>query len=988
MYRSPSCIHRVLLAAGLPILLSLTAMLSPAAPPTGDVPEASKIYVAPDGSDTAAGTRGAPLATLTAVRQKIRELKGRDRLPAGGVTVEMRGGRYEWTEPLELSAEDAGTAASPIVYRAFPGERVTIVGSRTINAWKPVTDPATLDRLAPGARGKVFQADLKALGVTEYGDLLHDAEWKTQYRHCLDDNQGEATQGDAVATRRLFRRTGEKIESRIEVFCDGYPMQLARWPNNGFTHIDKALGETKFDVRGLPGSREGIFSCVDDRPSRWTDEKDAMVRGYWFRDWVVQTQKIESIIPEKRIIKLAKPYHTYGGYRDGMWFFGFNLLCELDMPGEWYIDREADVLYFWPPRQMESALTEISVSDGLFRMVDTAHITLRGLRLEAARGTAVRIKDSRSCQVVGCSIRNVTNYGIIIVDGANCAVIGCDITRTGGGGVFMVGGDRKKLIPGGHYVENCHIHRFARWDRTYRPGILMTGAGLRASHNLIHHAPHSAIVYGGPLHRFEYNEIHNVCQESHDCGAIYGGRSWCMRGDLFLHNYLHHLSGKDGGACNGIYLDDANSGTTVRGNVFHQVRRPVFIGGGRDTLVEHNLFVDCPQAFHLDARYAPGNWAARYGDPRIEKAKKTGVLPPAVRFQEPPYSTRFPKLAKILDDEPTWPKGNILRENIFWRGSGENLRRTGWDTPPPSGSYRNAWWHHIQESAYKLLTIENNMVDVDPKLVDEEQGNFLLRDDSPAFARIGFKPIPFGKIGLYKDENRASWPVKHEITPLPSPPKKRAKKPKAVKKTLRKGPAPVFTVVRAVAPVTVDGNLLSAEWAGCDAEKGIQIDKSLYHEPVKLASLAWATYDGKNLYVGVRNDVVPDKPLVTGKKWARNDAVEIALRNPQAGKDSPIFVLRGYPDGTFQSSGEAKAPADVVEAAGKAVTFAAKVVDKGQWTAEYRNPLSLFGADQGSGLVLECNISVRKIADLSWSMWQGTGGWSWQADKAGLLHLP
>ncbi|MBT4816792.1 MAG: hypothetical protein HON70_13890, partial [Lentisphaerae bacterium] len=389
MYRSPSCIHRVLLAAGLPILLSLTAMLSPAAPPTGDVPEASKIYVAPDGSDTAAGTRGAPLATLTAVRQKIRELKGRDRLPAGGVTVEMRGGRYEWTEPLELSAEDAGTAASPIVYRAFPGERVTIVGSRTINAWKPVTDPATLDRLAPGARGKVFQADLKALGVTEYGDLLHDAEWKTQYRHCLDDNQGEATQGDAVATRRLFRRTGEKIESRIEVFCDGYPMQLARWPNNGFTHIDKALGETKFDVRGLPGSREGIFSCVDDRPSRWTDEKDAMVRGYWFRDWVVQTQKIESIIPEKRIIKLAKPYHTYGGYRDGMWFFGFNLLCELDMPGEWYIDREADVLYFWPPRQMESALTEISVSDGLFRMVDTAHITLRGLRLEAARGTAV-----------------------------------------------------------------------------------------------------------------------------------------------------------------------------------------------------------------------------------------------------------------------------------------------------------------------------------------------------------------------------------------------------------------------------------------------------------------------------------------------------------------------------------------------------------------------------------------------------------------------
>ena len=26
-----------------------------------------------------------------------------------------------------------------------------------------------------------------------------------------------------------------------------------------------------------------------------------------------------------------------------MWFFGFNMLCEIDMPGEWYLDRETDV---------------------------------------------------------------------------------------------------------------------------------------------------------------------------------------------------------------------------------------------------------------------------------------------------------------------------------------------------------------------------------------------------------------------------------------------------------------------------------------------------------------------------------------------------------------------------------------------------------------------------------------------------------------------
>ncbi len=737
---------------------------SPAAEKTGD--SSTVIYVSPAGDDAGDGSKRAPLATIAAAQQKVRALKISGGLPKGGFAVEMLGGRYELAKPVELTAEDSGTAVARIVYRAGPGEEVTICGSRTVKAWQAVTNPAVLERLDPAARGKVYQADLKALGVTEYGDLLHDAEWEVQWRHHQDDNQGEATQGDALAAKRVVDRTGEKIEPRLELFCDGKPMPIARWPNEGFTHIDKALGETKFEVRGLPGRREGIFSCVDDRPSRWMNEKDAMVRGYWFRDWVIQTQRIESIDPEKRIIKLAEPYHTYGGYRDGMWFFGFNMLCEIDMPGEWYLDRETGVLYFWPPGPLEEACVEVSVSDGLFQMTDTAYVTLRGLRLEAARGTAVRIKNCEDCQVVGCSIRNVSNYAVTIVDGESCPVYGCDITGTGGGGVFLAGGDRQTLTPASHAVVNCHIHHFARWDRTYRPGILMTGVGLKISNNLIHHAPHSAIVYGGPLHWFDHNEIHNVCQESHDCGAIYGGRSWCMRGEVFEHNYLHHLCGKDGGACNGIYLDDANSGATIQGNVFYQVLRPVFIGGGRDNVVENNLFIDCPQAFHMDARYAPGNWAAQYGDPRLDKARKTGVLN-GVRFQERPYSTLFPKLATMLDDEPSRPKGNILRGNIFWRGDGENLRRMSWEHPPESKSWRqDEWWYHIQRSAYDLVTIENNLVDVDPKLVDEKTGDFRLRDDSPAW-KMGFKTIPFERIGLYQDGVRATWPVKHPVTPLP-----------------------------------------------------------------------------------------------------------------------------------------------------------------------------------------------------------------------------
>jgi len=42
------------------------------------------------------------------------------------------------------------------------------------------------------------------------------------------------------------------------------------------------------------------------------------------------------------------------------------------------------------------------------------------------------------------------------------------------------------------------------------------------AHNLIHHAPHQAIALQGNDHVIEFNEIHHVCEESNDAGAIYG----------------------------------------------------------------------------------------------------------------------------------------------------------------------------------------------------------------------------------------------------------------------------------------------------------------------------------------------------------------------------------------------------------------------------------------------------------------------------------
>lgn len=47
----------------------------------------------------------------------------------------------------------------------------------------------------------------------------------------------------------------------------------------------------------------------------------------------------------------------------------------------------------------------------------------------------------------------------------------------------------------------------------------------------------------------------------------------------------------------------------------------------------------------------------------------------------------------------------------------------------------------------------------DPLFVDPEKDDYRLCPDSPAF-KLGFKPIPLEKIGPYRDELRASWPIR------------------------------------------------------------------------------------------------------------------------------------------------------------------------------------------------------------------------------------
>jgi len=915
--------RRLMLTGSSALILALAAgscskMKEWTMPPKGKV-----FHVATDGSDENPGTRAKPFATLERARDAIRALKRKGGLPEGGVTVELHGGTYERREPFVLARADSGTEAAPIVYRARRSEEVRLVGGKVVTGWKPVTDKAILERLEPKARGKVLQADLKAFGVRDLGGVNSD---------------------------------------RLELFFNDRPMTLARWPNEGFIKIVGLVEPGTVNVRGTKGSKTGKFMYKGDRPKRWVGEKDAWVHGYWFWDWSDQRHPVASIDTKKRILAVKPPYHGYG-YRVGQWFYALNLLSEIDQPGEWYLDREAGILYFWPPAPIEKGRPMVSVLETLATMKDVSHVTIRGMTLEGVRGTAITITGGTKNQIAGCTLRNLGSWAVKVSGGTASGVVGCDICETGEGGIALGGGDRKTLTPANHYAENNHIHHYSRWNRMYKPAIHLSGVGLRAAHNLIHNAPHMAIGFGGNDHVIEFNEIHSVCYESNDAGAIYTGRNWTMRGTVIRHNYMHHVSGFRGRGCVGVYLDDMFCGTKIYGNVFYRVTRAAFIGGGRDCTVENNIFVDCRPALHIDARAL--GWAKYHTQGWVSEAREKGTHL-GIAYKKPPYSTRYPKLVNILDDEPFAPKGNLVARNICVGGR----------------------WDGVHGRARPYVTFKDNLIDEDPHLVAPlpeavprlarpavPVKSFQLRDDSPAF-KLGFKPIPLEKIGLYQDERRASWPVEHTVRPMPEPPKP--------KRRVRRGPPPVFKVARLKAPVAVDGEIKKGEWPGraMVIEQGIQGDK------IRPRSLAWLAADDTHLFVAIDNAVDPSKPLRKGQVWGRDDAVEIALRNPATGKKASILVLRGYTNSHFESSTEAGAPPKVARKAGQGVRYAAKVVGKDRWTAEWRIPFASLGIDPRKHRKLQFNLTVRKTAAPIWLMWQGTGGYSWLVENAGFIMLP
>ena len=669
----------------------------------------SEYHVATNGNNAWSGTRAAPnaggtdgpFATLDRARDAVRA--GGRVASGGGATVWVHGGSHHLDAAVTFAAGDSGAASAPVIYRAAADGVVRLTGGREVSGWRTVEDAGVLVRLPVEARERVRVADLRSQGIADFGRL-------------------------AV---RGFGMGGGQAEA--ELFFDDVPMTLARWPDEGF--------------RGIRAV-DGLEVVTDtDRVARWAGERDPWVFAYWHHDWAELYEPLAGISTAKRaLVRTEDITPTYGITAGRARWYGFNLLAELDRPGEYYLDRAGGRLFFWPPRAEGRAV--LSMAEGLIRAEGVSNVTFRGFTLENCRGTAVVIKGGTACSVVGCTIRNTGGQGVSVQGGARHEVFGCDVVFTGEGGISMSGGERATLAPAGHNAENNHVHHYARRARTYRCGIAVNGVGNRIAHNLVHDGPHMALSAGGNDHVVECNEIHNVVEESGDAGAYYVGRDWTQRGNILRFNYWHQIAGSTGYGGMTIYLDDQHGGHVIQGNLFERCSQAVFIGGGDDNTVTNNVFLDCRKAAHLDNR-GMGWQKQATDDPHGELRSRLRAMP----YTNDLWRTRYPALAGILDDEPNVPKRNVFAGNISAGGT----------------------WDDIAPSIRAHQTVTNNLAfDRDPawvRLVKNDAGRPVrLEFKDPAAVRaMGFVPMPLEKMGLYADERRASWPVRHDVRPVNLP---------------------------------------------------------------------------------------------------------------------------------------------------------------------------------------------------------------------------
>lgn len=601
--------------------LTLTSLLTSLTAFADGVAESStlELFVATDGDDRNNGSFEKPYATIQAAADAATVEKGKK--SDLQVIINVKGGNYFLKQGITLNEALSGTEEKPLIIQNYNGEEVNLRGSVQIDPmdFHKCTDEKVLKRIPESARQYIGEYDLSKV---IFGSM--------------DNFTYPLTYGSDTGYYSILLNEREQT--------------LARWPNTGYSTVVSSSNKWNFDVE-------------PENAKRWTSAENPIVSGFFKVKYLREFRRASRISENGNIILERNAWY---GILPGDRYYIFNLIEELDSPGEYYIDKMSKKLYFYPPYTISNAFIEIPIlKEAILDISKLKNITVKGINFKATRGNGINADSTENFVLDHCKIENVGNVAMNASNTSKLKIINNDFFHIGAKCIIVSGGDRNKLISSENLIENNHFFNFAKNWPTYNPAIDLNGVGTTIQHNIMHESSSQGIMFGGNDHKINYNEMYNLVKEVTDAGAIYSVRNTTYRGNEIAYNYIHDIdtsANKNGSIyVAAVYLDDLFSSANVHHNVLARCHLGVMFGGGRDNNFDNNIVVDCENSMFMDARGV--GWAAYHANVGGQVYNSIFQVP----YNQPPWSTRYPELASIFDHGKLGlPYNNSIQHNLIY----------------------------------------------------------------------------------------------------------------------------------------------------------------------------------------------------------------------------------------------------------------------------------------------------------------------------------
>ncbi|NQT92037.1 MAG: right-handed parallel beta-helix repeat-containing protein [Lentisphaerae bacterium] len=754
--------------------------------------------VAIDGDDNNPGTEQQPFATLHRARDAARAARAKHACP---VTVQVRGGTHYLAEPLVIAPEDSGTADAPIRYEACPGEQPTLSGAVKLELeWVPFRDGILKADLGDRT-DRSDRSDLSELLPLPFDQLFVNGVRKHRARYPGYDPENPTRSGKGLCP------TGEQFGGDPATELEFYPHPesfnptVAKWehPEEAFVHVSWFYGTCIHQLRGIDYERNRFL--LGRGGWHWNTRVFQGAQGMHFSRCFVDNVFEELNTPGEWYFnprENALYYMPETGDAAGIRSQPGSRLSTVS-PSNCPTNHappplEGETVASRSPAEGEDMATALIEVPHLQQLVvfrgkqddPVRNVTFSGFQFthsttvfmepwEAVsmgdwaihRSGAAFMEGTEECGVEN-SVFHATGGNAVMISGYNVRsrVAGCTFTETGESAVCLVGDHMKRLgtarpFPDECVVTNNHMFHLGEYQAQVAGVFLACCQKIEVSHNDIHDVPRAAILMHDPTwggHVIEYNRMYRTCMDSVDHGPFNSWgrtRHWCFNQshgpdfpshpagnveDDALHltelryNYLEDLNSNFG-----VDQDDGTCRIRIHHNVL--VGCPIKFRETTDSVAENNIIIDSTLGTRSDTAYEYNtNKFLR----NIMVCRKDMHIGPGYGLEPEEFRRHFYH-AMVCP-----AKGPILQEidhNVFWSDLGE-FRACVSSSSSRGGTDGESEALSLEE--WQAKGYDAHSVFADPMFVDEANGDYRLKPESPAL-KLGFESFSMDECGLLSD---------------------------------------------------------------------------------------------------------------------------------------------------------------------------------------------------------------------------------------------